>query len=134
MKFSSPKISSQRYLILRISPSSIEIKQTPSSASKFAASRRRGYIIFSQLVWFKTESAEEIHAYSQFIERLCKTAQAKTRVTTTAPESFDNEKFSMRVWLISLDIKGSQYALSRKLLMSKLDGNSGYAKPPQMRS
>jgi hypothetical protein len=80
-----------------------------------------------KFAWFKMGIPhDELMAYSQFIERLCKTAQAKTRVTATAPDSFENEKFSMRVWLISLGMKGSQYALSRKLLMSKLDGNSGF--------
>ena len=29
----------------------MEIKITPSSRNKFAAKRRRGYIMFSQLVW-----------------------------------------------------------------------------------
>ena len=80
-----------------------------------------------KFAWFKMGIPhDELMAYSQFITQLCKTAQAKTRVTATAPDSFDNEKFSMRVWLISLGMKGSQYALSRKLLMSKLDGNSGF--------
>ena len=77
--------------------------------------------------WFKMPIGhEEMMSYSRFIERLCNTAQAKQRVTATAPESFDNEKFSMRVWLISLDMKGVEFAAARKLLMANLNGNSGF--------
>ena len=37
----------------------------------------------------------------------------------------------MRVWLISLGMKGSEYALARKLLLGNLEGDSGfrYGKP-----
>ena len=77
--------------------------------------------------WFKAGlSSEDINAYAQFICQLCKTAQAKTRVTATAPESFENEKFAIRVWLISLNMKGTEYAHARKILMLNLDGNSGF--------
>jgi hypothetical protein len=76
--------------------------------------------------WFGKCNHADMMAYAQFIERLCKTAQAKTRVTATAPESFDNEKFSMRVWLISLGCKGEEFAFLRKRLMRDLSGNSGF--------
>jgi hypothetical protein len=77
--------------------------------------------------WFKANSTpDEVNAYSQFICQLCKTAQSKQRVTATAPESFENEKFSMRVWLISLGCKGEEFAFLRKRLMRDLSGNSGF--------
>jgi len=76
--------------------------------------------------WFGKCNHADLMAYAQFIECLCKTAQAKTRVTATAPESFDNEKFSMRVFCISLGMKGSQYATIRRNLMAPLSGNSGF--------
>jgi len=82
--------------------------------------------------WFRTGlSREETYALSQFICQLCKTAKAKTRVTAKAQESFDNEKFAMRVWLISLGMKGEEFKLARKMLLENLDGNSGfrYGKP-----
>ena len=47
-----PKTSLQSFLRLSISLSSILIKITPSSRSKLAAKRNRGYIILSQLVWY----------------------------------------------------------------------------------
>jgi len=77
--------------------------------------------------WFSMNAtSDEVNAYSQFICQLCKTAQAKTRVTAKEQESFENEKFSMRVWLISLDMKGAEFSTIRKLMMAKLDGNSGF--------
>jgi hypothetical protein len=76
--------------------------------------------------WFAKCEHSEILAYAQFIECLCKTAQAKMRVTATAPESYDNPRFSMRVWLISLGCKGEKFAFLRKRLMRDLSGNSGF--------
>ena len=80
-----------------------------------------------KFAWFKMGIPhEELMAYSQFITQLCKTAQAKQRVTATAPDEFENEKFSMRVWLISLGCKGEEFAFLRKRLMRDLSGNSGF--------
>jgi hypothetical protein len=77
--------------------------------------------------WFSANATpDEVTAYSQFVTQLCKTALAKQRVTATAPESFENEKFSMRVWLISLGMKGEEFAFLRKRLMRDLSGNSGF--------
>ena len=51
---------------------------------------------------------------------------AKKRVTATAPDEFDNERFSMRVWMISLGMKGAEFAEIRRILMNPLSGNSGF--------
>ncbi len=48
------------------------------------------------------------------------------RVTAKAPESFENEKFALRVWLIGLGMIGKEYALARKLLLKNLNGNSSW--------
>jgi predicted HicB family RNase H-like nuclease len=78
-----------------------------------------------KFTWFKAPLGHaEITSYSRFLCQLCKTAQSKKRVTATAPEAFPNEKFSMRTWLISLDMKGEDFALARKMLMEKLDGSA----------
>jgi hypothetical protein len=42
------------------------------------------------------------------------------------PETFENEKFTMRVWLIGLGMVGKEYALARKLLLKNLEGNSSW--------
>jgi len=76
--------------------------------------------------WFKSGlSSDEVKAYAQFVTALCKTAIAKKRVTATAEEHYSNPKFSFRVFLISLNMKGADFALARKLLLQNLSGDSG---------
>jgi len=80
-----------------------------------------------QFPWFKADlPPENITAYSQFVSQLCITAQAKKRVTAKAPESFENEKFTMRVFCIGLGLVGAEYKLCRQLLMKNLSGNSSW--------
>jgi hypothetical protein len=77
--------------------------------------------------WFRlTKDKGKIAAYSQFITALCTTAKEKKRVTAKAQESFENEKFAMRVWLIGLGLIGKEYGATRKLMMTYLSGNSSW--------
>lgn len=83
--------------------------------------------------WFQLSGDEsEVPAYTQFIAALCETAKEKKRITAKAPNSgFENERFSMRVWLMGLGLVGTEYKTARKLLMCNLSGDSGwrYGKP-----
>ena len=83
--------------------------------------------------WFLVNSdGDTVNAYTQFVVVLCKTAKEKKRITAKAPKSgFENERFSMRVWLIGLGMVGTEFSVARKLMMKNLDGNSGwrYGKP-----
>lgn len=81
--------------------------------------------------WFTLEKPGDTSCYIQFIAALCNTAKEKKRVTAKAHESFENEKFSMRVWLIGLGMIGKEYGNARKLLGKNLGGESGwrYGKP-----
>lgn len=81
--------------------------------------------------WFALSDPSEAAYYVQFIGLLCETAKEKKRVTAKAPESFENEKFCMRIWLISLGAVGKEYGNMRKLLGKNLGGESGwrYGKP-----
>ena len=81
--------------------------------------------------WFTLETPEDAAYYAQFIHALCATAKEKKRVTAKAPDTFENEKFSMRVWLIGLGLVGKEYGKPRKLLAKNLSGDSGwrYGKP-----
>lgn len=77
--------------------------------------------------WFRlSKDNGAVDAYAKFITCLCTTAKEKKRVTAKAPDSFENEKFAMRVWLIGLGMIGKEYALARKLLLKNLDGNSSW--------
>ena len=76
--------------------------------------------------WFKAADSESVTAYAQFINCLCETAKERKRVTAKPQESFENEKFAMRVWLIGLGMIGKEYTLARKLLIKNLEGNSSW--------
>ena len=78
-----------------------------------------------QFPWFGSIDAENVKAYTVFIERLCKTALQKTRVTAKE-RGVENEKFAMRVWLISLGMVGDDYKAARKILLRNLAGNSAF--------
>ena len=80
-----------------------------------------------QFPWFTfTEDSERIHAYTQLISALCSTAKEKKRVNAKLQECIDNEKFAMRVWLISLGCVGEKYKYLRKMIGENLSGNSAF--------
>jgi len=85
-----------------------------------------------QFPWFRSLEPEAVSAYMVFIERLCKTALEKKRVTAKE-RPVENEKFSMRVWLISLGMVGSEFKAVRRELMKNLSGNSAFLRgaPPK---
>lgn len=85
-----------------------------------------------QFPWFAmTEDSARIHAYAQLVTALCNTAKEKNRVNAKAQAGFENEKFAMRVWLVSLGCVGTEYAHLRKIMGENLNGNSAfrYGKP-----
>jgi len=82
-----------------------------------------------QFPWFWSEqilTAEEVTAYTTLISLLCKTAKEKKRVTAKEKEAPDNPKYAMRCFLLSLGFIGNEYKTSRKILLSRLDGNSSW--------
>ena len=82
--------------------------------------------------WFLlTEDSKRTNAYAQLISALCKTAKEKKRVTVKAQDGFENEKFTMRIWLIGLGCVGAEYKYLRKIMGEFLGGNSAfrYGKP-----
>jgi len=79
-----------------------------------------------QFPWFPSEPAENTECWVQFIHALCETAREKKRVTAKPQESYENEAFTMRVWLINLGLVGKEYSKIRRLLGSGLSGNSAW--------
>ena len=74
--------------------------------------------------WFNfTNNSDDTNAYAQLISRLCATAKEKNRVTAKAHEEFDNPKWSMRVWMLSLGFIGDEFSHARKLFTKPLSGN-----------
>lgn len=76
--------------------------------------------------WFKlTGISGETEAYSQFITALCQMATEQKRVLDK-PYDGDNDRFTMRIFMVRMNMKGPQFALARKLMMKNLTGNSGW--------
>lgn len=76
--------------------------------------------------WFHlTGISGEAEAYSQFITALCQMAVEQKRVLDK-PYDGDNDRFTMRIFMVRLNMKGPQFALARKLMMKHLTGNSGW--------
>lgn len=76
--------------------------------------------------WFTLRGENgEAAAYGQFIEALCRMAKEQTRILVK-PYDSDNDRFSMRIFMVRMGMKGPQYALIRKLMMGDLTGNSGW--------
>ena len=76
--------------------------------------------------WFRAEHANDMMAYSQFISALCETAKEKKRVTAKPQAHFENERFTLRVWLIGLGLIGGEYSRIRQLLTKPLSGNGAW--------
>lgn len=76
--------------------------------------------------WFIDHGIDgEAKAYMQLVSGIAKRAKMLTRVTATESPS-DNDKFTMRLFLVSLNFKGTEYAFARKFLLRNLSGNSGW--------
>jgi len=80
-----------------------------------------------QFPWFTGDlDAEHANAYAHLISRLCATAIEKKRVVAKESELPENPKYAMRCFLLSLGMLGAEYKNARKILTSKLDGNSSW--------
>jgi hypothetical protein len=80
-----------------------------------------------QFPWFKGAiDAEHAKAYSTLISLLCKTALKKKRVTAKEKEIDGSPKFAFRCFLLTLGFIGVEYKAARKILLSRLSGNSSW--------
>ena len=76
--------------------------------------------------WFTLIGIDgEAAAYTQFITALCQMATEQRRVLDK-PYDGDNDRFTMRIFMVRLGMKGPEFALARKLMMRRLSGNSGW--------
>lgn len=76
--------------------------------------------------WFNVEaSPEEVQTYAVFIERLCTTAKERERIMSVERE-VDNEKYAFRCFLLKLGFIGESYKIARKILLSRLEGDSAW--------
>ena len=75
--------------------------------------------------WFGELDAEELKSYTQFIEKLCRFAITSKRITSKE-RRVDNERFSMRTWLIRLGCSGEEYKALRKRMLENLTGDAAW--------
>lgn len=74
------------------------------------------------------QQPEKLEAYTQFVSLLNKSAKEQ-KYALPKPTNTDNEKFTMRTWLIRLGFVGSEYKKSREILLKNLEGNGAFRKP-----
>lgn len=77
--------------------------------------------------WFegKNLDANEVKAYTHLIIALCDMARNQKRITAKEKET-DNEKYAFRCFLLRLGFIGAEFKDERKVLLSKLSGNSAF--------
>ena len=76
--------------------------------------------------WFpEAEEPDEVHAYTQFVDKLCEMARTQKRVSTHVMES-DNEKYTFRCFLLRLGFIGDEYKTARKILLRNLTGDAAF--------
>lgn len=76
--------------------------------------------------WFTLYGNEgETDAYLRFVHALCQMAKEQKRVTAKEKES-QNDKFTMRLFLVRLGFIGDEYKTARKILLSHLSGNGSW--------
>lgn len=76
--------------------------------------------------WFTLHGLDgEADAYSRLITAICKMAKDQKRVTAIE-KPVENEKFTMRLFLIRLGFIGDEYKAARKILLRNLSGNASW--------
>jgi len=76
--------------------------------------------------WFVLHGIDgEVDAYNRLVHALCNMAKKQKRVTAKEQET-ENDKFSMRLFLVRLGFVGPEYAVARRILLRNLTGNSSW--------
>lgn len=78
--------------------------------------------------WFSLNGIDgESDAYTRFIVALCQMAKTQKRITAKEKE-LENDKFTMRLFLIRLGFVGTEVKTARKILLKNLTGNGSFKK------
>ena len=76
--------------------------------------------------WFSGKAtAEEIGAYTIFIQKLCEMAIRQKRINQTKKEIV-NEKYEFRCFLLRLGLIGDEFKAERKILLQHLTGSAAF--------
>lgn len=71
---------------------------------------------------------DHLQAFMKLAAAMNKMAQTQKRVQAKDTND-ENEKYSLRVWLIRLGLNGSEYKADRKILMENLSGHAAFRTP-----
>ena len=77
--------------------------------------------------WFTIEQDGDSEAYCTFISMLCEFAKNQKRINNK-PETTDNQKYTMRCYLIRLGMIGTEYKAVRKVILRNLEGSAAFRK------
>jgi len=69
--------------------------------------------------------AEEVHAFGILCFQLNEQAK-KQKFSSTKQKEATNDRYAFRCFLLKLGFIGTEYKATRKILLSKLDGNAAY--------
>lgn len=76
--------------------------------------------------WFTLNGIDgESDAYARFIAALCQMAKKQKRITAKEKAS-ENDKFTMRLFLIRLGFVGPEFKTARAILLRNLTGNGSF--------
>ncbi|WP_295093320.1 virulence protein [Ruminococcus sp.] len=75
--------------------------------------------------WFTVTEADDAQAYSKFVTMLCEFAKNQKRVNNKTDTS-DNEKYSLRCFLLRIGMIGDEYKSARRVLLRRQKGSSAF--------
>lgn len=110
-----------------------ELKDSPPTSIEDFINLARGEcygIYFDQdTIIFTSHLTEpnEIKAFTDLIG-LVNVKAKELKYTSHKPVQTDNEKYAFRTWLMRLGMIGSEYKVTRKVLLQNLSGNSAFRK------
>lgn len=110
-----------------------ELKDTPPTSIEDFINLARGEcygIYFDQdTIIFTSHLTEpnEIKAFTDLLGLINEKAK-ELKYTSHKPVQTDNEKYTFRTWLMRLGMIGSEYKVTRKVLLQNLSGNTAFRK------
>ena len=76
----------------------------------------------------ETSSGNSREAFTQLADLMNRLSVEQGRVLLKNVDE-SNEKFSFRIWLLSLGMKGNEYRTARRVLLAPLSGNTAFRTP-----
>ena len=73
----------------------------------------------------ETDRADRIQTFTTLASLMNRMA-LEQKHTLARPVMAENEKYSFRIWLISLGMKGDEFKTARRILLALLDGNAAF--------